>query len=241
MVFFRAARAAGLTIRFSKDGFVYENEPAERATFGYQLYVHFWHGNSAALACIESGMKRSRMFVHGAASLVRAIARPASRVVPRSDPAVALLPRPDCCTRPASCLAPPACASTIDSPCAYCSPFPAFIASVAEPKSCSRSVAQQIASRGRTPGHVGRFRRAARRSRLRFHPRARRLARAVRALAQATVLPSRVHVRGADLRRGPRCIAGGRTGRRDDDLQLSLHELGVAPSALRKARLRMFS
>jgi len=86
MVFFRAARAAGLTIRFSKDAFVYENEPAERATFTYQLYVHFWHGNSAALACIESGMKRSRMFVHGAASMVRAIARPASRVVRGQTP-----------------------------------------------------------------------------------------------------------------------------------------------------------
>ena len=50
MVFFRAARAAGLHIRFSKDGFVFENEPPDRATFGYQLYVYFWHGNSAALA-----------------------------------------------------------------------------------------------------------------------------------------------------------------------------------------------
>ena len=86
MVFFRAARAAGLTIRFSKDGFVYENEPAERATFAYQLYVHFWHGNSAALACIESGMKRSRMFIHGGASMVRALMRPAGRVVRGQKP-----------------------------------------------------------------------------------------------------------------------------------------------------------
>jgi succinoglycan biosynthesis protein ExoM len=80
MVFFRAARAAGLTIRFSERGFVYENEPPERATFGYQLYVHLWHGNSAALACIESGMRRSRLFVHGAASLARALARPGARL-----------------------------------------------------------------------------------------------------------------------------------------------------------------
>jgi hypothetical protein len=86
MVFFRAARAAGLTIRFSKSGFVYENEPPERATFGYQLYVHFWHGNSAALACIESGMKRSRMFVHGGASLARALARPAMRLMHGKSP-----------------------------------------------------------------------------------------------------------------------------------------------------------
>ena len=86
MIFFRAAKAAGLEIRFSEKAFVYENEPADRATFGYQLYVHFWHGNSAALACIESGMKRRRMFVHGSASLVRALLRPAARVVRGQKP-----------------------------------------------------------------------------------------------------------------------------------------------------------
>jgi succinoglycan biosynthesis protein ExoM len=81
MVFFRAAKAAGLTIRFSKQGFVYENESAERATLGYQLYVYFWHGNSAALSCIESGMSRPRMLVHAAASLVRALGRPIGRLL----------------------------------------------------------------------------------------------------------------------------------------------------------------
>jgi succinoglycan biosynthesis protein ExoM len=86
MVFFRAARAAGLRIRFSEKGFVYENEPADRATFAYQLYVYFWHGNSAALACIESGMKRSRMFIHGAASLARAFVRPLGRMAKGRPP-----------------------------------------------------------------------------------------------------------------------------------------------------------
>lgn len=86
MVFFRAAHAAGLQIRFSAAGFVYENEPLERATYSYQLYVHFWHGNSAALACIESGMKRSRMFVHGGASFIRACLRPISRIVRGEEP-----------------------------------------------------------------------------------------------------------------------------------------------------------
>lgn len=86
MVFFRAARAAGLAIRFSERGFVYENEPADRATFGYQLYVHFWHGNSAALSCIESGMSRGRMFVHGAASLARALLRPLKRIAHGQSP-----------------------------------------------------------------------------------------------------------------------------------------------------------
>jgi glycosyltransferase involved in cell wall biosynthesis len=86
MVFFRAARAAGLAIRFSERGFVYENEPAERTTFGYQLYVYFWHGNSAALSCIESGMSAGRMLVHGAASLARAAARPVARLLRREKP-----------------------------------------------------------------------------------------------------------------------------------------------------------
>ena len=81
MVFFRAARASGLSIRFSERGFVYENEPADRATFGYQLYVYFWHGNSAALSCIRSGMSRWRMFVHGLASLARALLRPIGRMI----------------------------------------------------------------------------------------------------------------------------------------------------------------
>ncbi|HEX6409859.1 MAG TPA: glycosyltransferase [Sphingomicrobium sp.] len=86
MVFFRAAKAAGLTIRFSGQGFVYENESAERATLGYQLYVYLWHGNSAALSCIESGMSRPRMLLHGAASLVRALGRPIGRFLRGKSP-----------------------------------------------------------------------------------------------------------------------------------------------------------
>lgn len=86
MVFFRAAHAAGLKIRFSELGFVYENESIERATFGYQLYVYFWHGNSAALACVENGMKRPRVFVHGTASFVRAAARPVARLLHGQKP-----------------------------------------------------------------------------------------------------------------------------------------------------------
>ena len=44
------------------------------------------HGISAALACLEDGMKRSRVFVHGTASLVRAAARPVSRVIRGDKP-----------------------------------------------------------------------------------------------------------------------------------------------------------
>ena len=86
MVFFRAAKAAGLSIRFSHLGFTYENDSPERATLAYQLYVHFWHGNSSVLACIESGTRRWRMFVHGSASLVRACIRPIRRLVDGQTP-----------------------------------------------------------------------------------------------------------------------------------------------------------
>ena len=86
MVFFRAARAAGLLIRFSETGYTYENEPADRATFGYQLYVYFWHGNSAALSLIQSGMSRGRMLVHAGASFARALVRPLMRLSRGSSP-----------------------------------------------------------------------------------------------------------------------------------------------------------
>ena len=86
MVFFRAARAAGLSIRYAERGFVYENETADRATFAYQMYVYFWHGNSAALSSIQSGMYNSRMFIHGAASFARALARPVLRLAQGRPP-----------------------------------------------------------------------------------------------------------------------------------------------------------
>ncbi|NJC04503.1 succinoglycan biosynthesis protein ExoM [Sphingomonas kaistensis] len=86
MVFFRAAHAAGLTIRYAKQGFVYENEPADRATLAYQLYAYFWHGNSAALSSMQSGVSRGRMTVHAGASLARAFLRPVKRLASGQKP-----------------------------------------------------------------------------------------------------------------------------------------------------------
>ncbi|HZC37550.1 MAG TPA: glycosyltransferase [Sphingomicrobium sp.] len=86
VVFFRACRAAGLKIRFSEKGFVYENEGPERATFGYQLYVYLWHGNSSYVGSVESGISPARMFVHGCASMARALVRPFGRVVRGQPP-----------------------------------------------------------------------------------------------------------------------------------------------------------
>ena len=81
MVFYRAARAAGLRIRYSQKGFVHENEPASRATFGYQLYAHLWQGNSSYHTCVENGETSWRMFVHGCASLGRGLLRPVARAI----------------------------------------------------------------------------------------------------------------------------------------------------------------
>ena len=86
MVFFRAAHAAGLTIRYAKQGYVYENEPADRATLAYQLYAYFWHGNSAALSSMQSGVSRGRMAVHAGASLTRACWRPIRRLASGQTP-----------------------------------------------------------------------------------------------------------------------------------------------------------
>lgn len=81
MVFYRAARAAGLRIRYSQKGFVYENEPASRATFRYQLFAYLWQGNSSYHTCAENGQPRWRLFVHGCASLGRALLRPFLRLM----------------------------------------------------------------------------------------------------------------------------------------------------------------
>lgn len=86
MVFFRAAAAAGLSVRYAAAAFVYENESKARATLGYQLYIHYWHGNSAYHSMVESGSPRWRMAIHGMASLGRAAVRPASRLVRGRSP-----------------------------------------------------------------------------------------------------------------------------------------------------------
>jgi hypothetical protein len=59
---------------------VYENEPPERAKFGYQLRLHFWHGNSSSIASLRSGVTPFAAFLHGANSLRRALFRPVTRL-----------------------------------------------------------------------------------------------------------------------------------------------------------------
>ena len=80
MVFFGTARAAGLQINYSQEGFVYENQPPSRATFSYQLRSHFWHGNSSYVTSVRNGMHPFRMFLHGVSSLFGSLVRPVVRL-----------------------------------------------------------------------------------------------------------------------------------------------------------------
>ena len=80
MVFYRAAHGAGLRIYYSERACVYENEPLSRANLAYQLRLFLWHGNSTYVACVRSGVPVSRMLLHGATSLARALLRPIVRV-----------------------------------------------------------------------------------------------------------------------------------------------------------------
>ena len=52
----------------------------------YQLYVYYWHGNSAALSLHGKRHVAGRMVVHGAASLVRAMLRPLARIATGDRP-----------------------------------------------------------------------------------------------------------------------------------------------------------
>jgi len=80
VVFYRTAHAAGLRIRHSEKAFVYENEPAARATFSYQLRLYFWHGNSSYVTSVRTGVRPGRMFLHGANSMRKALLRPIVRL-----------------------------------------------------------------------------------------------------------------------------------------------------------------
>lgn len=86
MVFYRSARAEGLKIYFSAHGYVHENQPADRLTYRYQLFRFFWEGNSSYVTCVRGGVSPVRMFVHGAASLVRAGTGPVARLARGRDP-----------------------------------------------------------------------------------------------------------------------------------------------------------
>jgi len=80
MVFYRAAHAAGLNIRYSRRAIVYENEPQSRMNLRFQLHSFFWHGNSSYITNVCSGITPGRMMLHAANLLRRACMRPILRI-----------------------------------------------------------------------------------------------------------------------------------------------------------------
>jgi hypothetical protein len=80
VVFYRTAHEAGLKIRYSRRAIVYSNEPQSRATLAYQLRLFLWHGNSSYVTSVSTGVRPSRMFLHGANSMRKALVRPLSRL-----------------------------------------------------------------------------------------------------------------------------------------------------------------
>jgi glycosyltransferase involved in cell wall biosynthesis len=85
-VFYRAAHAAGLRIRYSRRAVVYENEPPARATLRYQLRTFFWFGNSSYVTCVRGGVHPARMFLQGGKGLAGAVLRPLGRLARREPP-----------------------------------------------------------------------------------------------------------------------------------------------------------
>lgn len=86
MVFYRGARAAGLKIHFSRKAIVFEDLPADRSTYAYQVRRFFWQGNSSFVTCVRTGRSRHRMLIHGLASLARAGIRPLVQVATGRPP-----------------------------------------------------------------------------------------------------------------------------------------------------------
>ena len=86
MVFYRAVAKAGYRIVFSREAQVFENEEADRLTLAYQLRRHFWMGNSSTRTMLEGGASRPRMAVHSAATAVRALRRPVTRLLTGKTP-----------------------------------------------------------------------------------------------------------------------------------------------------------
>ena len=80
MVFYGAARAAGLRIHYSQQALVYENEPPSRATLSYWLRAFFWFGNTSYVTSVKNGAFPLRMFLHGLNSLRKALVRPIVRL-----------------------------------------------------------------------------------------------------------------------------------------------------------------
>jgi hypothetical protein len=81
VVFYRAAHASGLNIRYAARAVVHEDEPPSRARLAYQLRQFFWLGERSYETSVRSGVPPARLLWHGLGSLLRALARPAARLL----------------------------------------------------------------------------------------------------------------------------------------------------------------
>ncbi|MDH3679152.1 MAG: glycosyltransferase [Acidimicrobiia bacterium] len=87
MVFYRAALDAGLKAHYSHHAVSWELEPAERATYRYQLRRNLWHGNTEAITCLRAGRDgRLRLVARAAKRGVVALSHPARQLLKRRPP-----------------------------------------------------------------------------------------------------------------------------------------------------------
>jgi succinoglycan biosynthesis protein ExoM len=87
MVFFKTAHVLGLRITYSAEAVVFEDQPAERLSFGFFVWQALWLGNSSFVTSTQGGQAtRWRMVVHGVATLGRAVSHPVRRLLKRKPP-----------------------------------------------------------------------------------------------------------------------------------------------------------
>jgi len=86
MVWFEAARAAGIVHRYALAAVVSEQIPLDRTRFRYQLRNKLWFGNTMYVTNLHAGTPPNRLALRGAKQLVEALARPLRRVA-RHEPA----------------------------------------------------------------------------------------------------------------------------------------------------------
>ena len=87
MVFYRTAFNAGLRIRFARSAGVWGNEPADRATFKYQVRYRFWLGNTEFITNSYFGdTSRPKLFLRGTKRLLVALGRPFRRLAQGKKP-----------------------------------------------------------------------------------------------------------------------------------------------------------
>jgi len=86
MVWFEAARAAGITHRYSLHAVVSEQIPMDRTGLRYQLRNKLWFGNTMYVTNLAAGTPANRLLLRGARQLVEAVLRPLRRLM-RREPA----------------------------------------------------------------------------------------------------------------------------------------------------------